>query len=56
MRSQKISVDDVRKACVELAERGLIEDSGRRRNGQIVWVATPLGRLLTDLPEDNSQQ
>jgi hypothetical protein len=35
---------------------GLIKDSGRRRNGQIVWVATPLGRLLADPPEDSGQQ
>jgi hypothetical protein len=56
MKSEKISVDQVRKACEELAEMGLIEDSGRRRNGQIVWVATPLGRVLADLPEDSSQQ
>ena len=56
MKSEKISVDEVRKACEELAEIGLIKDSGRRRNGQIVWVATPFGRLLADLPEDSSQQ
>jgi hypothetical protein len=56
MKSEKISVDEVRKACEELAEMGLIQDSGRRRNGQIVWVATPLSRLLADLPEDSSKQ
>jgi hypothetical protein len=56
MKSKKISVDEVRKACEELAEMGLIQDSGRRRNGQVVWVATPLGRLLADLPEDSSKQ
>ena len=56
MKSEKISVDEARKACEELAEIGLIKDSGRRRNGQIVWVAMPLGRLLADLPEDSSQQ
>jgi hypothetical protein len=33
MKSEKISVDEVRKACEELAEMGLIQDSGRRRNG-----------------------
>jgi hypothetical protein len=56
MKSEKISVDAVRKACEDLAEMGLIKDSGRRRNGQIVWVATTLGRLLADLPEDSSRQ
>jgi hypothetical protein len=56
MKSKKISVDEVRKACEDLAEMGLIQDSGQRRNGQIVWVATPLGRFLADLPEDTSKQ
>jgi hypothetical protein len=51
MKSKPPSIDEVRKACEELAERGLIQDSGRRRKGQIVWVVTPLGRLLTDSPE-----
>lgn len=53
MRSKRISLDEVRKACEELAEMGLIRDSGRRRNGEIVWVVTP---LLADLPEDSSKQ
>jgi len=56
MKTEKISVDEVRKAREELVEMGLIQDSGRRRNGQIVWVITPLGRLLAALPEDSSQQ
>ena len=56
MKSEKRSVEEVRKACEELAEKGLIRDSGRRRNGQIVWVVAPLGRLWGDLPEDSSKQ
>ena len=56
MRSKKISVDDARKACEELAERGLIEDSGRRRKGQVVWIITPMGRLLEEQPKDFSKQ
>jgi hypothetical protein len=56
MESKKISIDQVRKACEDLAEMGLIQDSGLRRNGQVVWVVTPLGRLLTDLPEDSGKQ
>ena len=55
MKPKKISIDEVRKACEELAEMGLIQDSGRRRNGQIVWVITPAG-LLAGLPEDSAKQ
>jgi hypothetical protein len=33
------------QAIASLAAKGLIYDSGRRRNGQIVWVTTP-GRSL----------
>jgi hypothetical protein len=32
---------DVAEAMVELIENGLIVDSGKRRNGRIVWVAVP---------------
>ena len=35
--------DEVKEARDELVEMGLVRDSGRRRNGQIVWVLTPLG-------------
>jgi hypothetical protein len=50
MKSKKLSVDEVRKACEELAEMGLVEEG--RRNGQIVWRLTPAGKLLADLPEN----
>jgi hypothetical protein len=30
--------DDVAWAIVRLVEKGLVKDSGKRRNGQIVWV------------------
>jgi hypothetical protein len=54
MRSKKICVGEIRKACEELAEMGLIEDSGRRRNGRIVWVITPMGKLLAEEQPDDS--
>ena len=31
--------DDVAWAIVRLVEKGLVKDSGKRRNGQIVWVS-----------------
>jgi hypothetical protein len=52
MKPKKISIDEVRKAREELVEMGLVQDSGRRQNGQIVWEITPLGRLLA-MPEDS---
>jgi hypothetical protein len=33
----------VRRALHELIEMGLVEHSGERRNGQIVWRLSPLG-------------
>jgi hypothetical protein len=35
-----------REAFIRLAREGCIADTGKRRNGEIVWVAT--GRLPTD--------
>ena len=55
MKTEKISVNEVRKAREELLEMGLIQDSGRRRNGQVVWEVTPVSRLWADLPEDSSK-
>ena len=57
MNSKKTFTDDVQKACEELAEMGLIQDSGQRRNGKIVWTITPLGKLLArDLDGDSGIQ
>ena len=36
-----IENEDVRDAMAFLAKKGLIIDSGKRRKGQIVWVANP---------------
>jgi hypothetical protein len=35
------------KARRELVEMGLVRDSGRRRDGMIVWELTPLGKMIT---------
>lgn len=48
MKSRATFLDEVKKVCEELAEIGLIEDSGHRRNGRVVWVITPLGKLVAD--------
>ena len=33
--------DDLRDAMIGLAKGGLIAPSGERRDGRVVWVATP---------------
>src|SRR5262249_40160571 len=40
----------------ELEAMGLIEDSGCRSNGQIVWRKTELGARLFALPEQEREQ
>ena len=40
----------------EFEAMGLIEDSGCRRNGQIVWRKTELGARLFALPEQEREQ
>jgi hypothetical protein len=37
-----IEDDDLRDAMAFLVKKGLIIDSGKRRNGLIVWVANPI--------------
>jgi hypothetical protein len=39
---------DIVKAREELVAQGLLRDSGRRRNGQIVWVLTELGKQMAE--------
>jgi hypothetical protein len=38
----------VRAAREELVAEGLLRDSGRRRNGRIVWVITELGKQMAE--------
>lgn len=43
-----ISVGEIKaiqQAIAELVSLGLVEDTGERRNGRIVWRLTELGRL-----------
>lgn len=40
--------DEIKQALAALVEKGLIKDSGRRRNGQIVWVCTEFDDSETD--------
>jgi chromosome segregation and condensation protein ScpB len=37
--------EEIETTIQSLVERGLVRDSGRRRNGQIVWVITELGKV-----------
>jgi hypothetical protein len=37
----------VRRALHNLIKKGLVEDSGERRDGQIVWRLSPLGQKLS---------
>jgi hypothetical protein len=41
MGNKKERLEQIKEILEELAQMGLIYDSGRRRNGKIVWVATP---------------
>jgi hypothetical protein len=43
-----LTLERVERAFEELAEMGLVEDSGRRRNGQVAWVLTPLGKAYAE--------
>ena len=46
MKPNSFDRDSVRRACEELAEMGLIQDTGIRRNGQVVWEVSPLGKVF----------
>jgi hypothetical protein len=41
-------VDQINEILKSLAAEGLIRDSGRRRNGRIVWVITELGKQMAE--------
>jgi hypothetical protein len=49
MKKQKLSVAEIEETMLEMAERGLVCDSGKRRGGHIVWTLTPKGRQLGQL-------
>ena len=53
MKSKPISFDEVKTIREELVEMGLLQDSGRRRNGQVVWVLSPLGRAYAERLREN---
>jgi hypothetical protein len=55
---QKMENDDLREDPLIAARRdlvrwGFVEDSGERRNGQIVWRLTPLGLELSRIVGDD---
>ena len=39
LRRMRPTKHEIRQALASLIEKGLVVDSGLRRNGQIVWVA-----------------
>jgi hypothetical protein len=60
MKKQRIPWDDERRkqnreAIAQLAAKGLVYDSGERRDGAIVWKLTPKGeeRLRTEDSRDD---
>jgi hypothetical protein len=51
-RRQGVSLAEVERAIADLVDMGLVADSGRRRNGRIVWEVTPLGiKLAKNAPD-----
>lgn len=52
-RRQRVSLAEMEQSIADLAKMGLVADSGRQRNGRIVWEATPLAIKLTkNVPAD----
>jgi hypothetical protein len=43
---EKLTRAQAEQIMRSLADMGLVEDSGRRRNGQVVWVVTEYGLAL----------
>jgi DNA-binding PadR family transcriptional regulator len=43
----KYCLAEIEKAIEKLVERGLVRDTGRRRNGRIVWATTEVGRNIS---------
>jgi DNA-binding PadR family transcriptional regulator len=43
---QHEELKQIERALHDLAEWGLVEDTGERRDGRIVWRATELGRRV----------
>jgi hypothetical protein len=55
MKPKPIYLDEVKRAREEFVEMGLLQDSGRRREGQVVWVLTRLGRACVERLRENKQ-
>jgi DNA-binding IclR family transcriptional regulator len=48
MKERKLTSREIRRTVQELVEMGLLEDSGERRNGQIVWRLSALGMMVSE--------
>jgi hypothetical protein len=46
--TMKPTREEIRRTIEELIELGLIRDSGRRRNGQIIYERTPFAKSAKD--------
>ena len=56
MKSKPVSFVELqrdRRAREQLVEIGLVQDSGRRRNGQIVWEIMTLGKVYAERLREN---
>jgi hypothetical protein len=45
----------VEEAIRDLVKLGLVADSGLRRNGQILWELTPLGKMRAEWDAQGSR-
>jgi hypothetical protein len=44
-------MSDIDDAIFELVQMGMVEDTGRKRNGQTLWALTELGRVCAEFYE-----
>ena len=57
MKSKSIFFDrdSVKRACEELAEMGLLQNTGKKRKGQVVWELSQLGKLFAERLLENKK-
>jgi hypothetical protein len=47
-----VSLAEIEETLADLAETGIICDTGQRRNGRVVWMLTPYGKRLGEIPSE----
>jgi hypothetical protein len=50
--SMNSALAEIEEALADLAERGIICDTGQRRNGRVVWMFAPYGKRLAEIPSE----